>query len=159
MKKSKVIEIKELTSWYNEKYSNTIYKFDVFFENGEVAQFHTTKEQQARFVVGKEAEYEIEIKELANGAKLKKIKSLKSNNNYIPNKYGYRETEKDYHKRQRYIIAQSCQKSAVQLVGEKDLGEIERVTTTLFGQIMNLVNGCGLSETLDIETEKIEIPA
>ena len=54
-----------------------VYVFDIEFEDGTVGEFSTTKEDQTKFTIGKEANYSAEDKTTSNGRDYVKIDLVK----------------------------------------------------------------------------------
>jgi len=56
MKKSKVTNVQSNGTWSGQ--FGTMYKFEVEFENGDIGEYSSKSQEQTKFVVGQETDYE-----------------------------------------------------------------------------------------------------
>lgn len=80
MKKSKVTKITKMDK--KDSYGNT--SFIIELENGDKGFYSSKNEDQKKFIVGQESEYNIEEKEGKEGKKYYKITTPNSNQGFTP---------------------------------------------------------------------------
>ena len=104
MKNSKVTSVQSNGSWEG-KYG-IMYKFEIGFENGDVGEYSSKNQEQNKFVIGTNAEYEY------TDGKFPKVKPVyikpESFNNSFSN------SSNDNPDRQKLIVKQSSLKAAVE---------------------------------------------
>ena len=145
-KKSKVIQADYLEK-FEKKEGGFLYNHVIAFENGDKGKYTSQKEEQDKFVVGQEAEYNMD-----ESKKPPKISPVYSQNRSQSGRTqqrsgGGRNLEFDKY-RQWIIVAQSCQHRAVDLILGKfaydsgtyeiDLDKIKNLTDDLMQQVMDL---------------------
>ena len=102
IKISKVKSVQANGTW--EGKFGMMYKFEVAFENGDAGEYSSKTQDQTKFVVGEEVEYERIDK--GKYIHIKPISNFTPNTNYAPKKDG---------NVQEYIIKQSSLKCAVDI--------------------------------------------
>tara|TARA_R100000278_G_scaffold38353_1_gene34011 strand:+ start:1420 stop:1845 length:426 start_codon:yes stop_codon:yes gene_type:complete len=104
MKKSVVKQAQANGSWIGQY--GTMFKHEITFENGDCGEYSSKEQNQTKFVVGQETEYEF-----IDGKypKVKPVNNWQGNNTSFTPKAGN-------DKIQEYIIKQSSLKSAVDFV-------------------------------------------
>ena len=108
MKNGKVKNVQANGTW--EGHYGLMYKFEVEFENGDSGQYLSKSQNQTKFVIGQETDYEY------IGGKYPKIKPA---SNYQKNS-----TPPKNEKTQEYIIKQNALTNACNIVGESDVHKI-----------------------------------
>ena len=102
MAKSKVLKAEPNGSW--EGQNGTLYKYTILFDNGDQGEYSSKSDDQNKFVVGEEVEYERIDK--GKYIHIKPIYNFQPNTNYAPKKDG---------NVQEYIIKQSSLKASVDI--------------------------------------------
>jgi hypothetical protein len=102
MAKSKVLKAEPNGSW--EGQYGVLYKYTILFDNGDQGEYSSKSDEQNKFVVGEEVEYERIDK--GKYIHIKPISNFTPNTNYAPKKDG---------NVQEYIIKQSSLKCAVDI--------------------------------------------
>ena len=105
IEKSVVSHITPNGTW--EWNGNTFYKFEIEFENGHAGEYSSKFENQTKFVVGKETEYE----RIENGKfiKIKPVSNFQQNN---ASGGGFKKDDNV----QKMIVRQSSLKAAIDLI-------------------------------------------
>ena len=114
MKKGKVVAVNPQGD-YQLKDGRTLYKFVLSFDNGDTGEYSSVKPDQTKFVVGQEAEYELNATQYGN--RIKPVYSQGggfSGGGYSGGNYSAGSDDK-----QRMIVKQSCLKAAVDLLKDK----------------------------------------
>ena len=114
MKKGKVVAVNPQGD-YQLKDGRTLYKFALTFDNGDTGEYSSVKPDQTKFVVGMEAEYELNATQYGN--RIKPVYSQGggfSGGGYSSGGYSSGSDDK-----QRMIVKQSCLKAAVDLLKDK----------------------------------------
>ena len=114
MKKGKVVSVNPQGD-YQLKDGRTLYKFVLSFDNGDTGEYSSVKPDQTKFVVGMEAEYELNATQYGN--RIKPVYSQGggfSGGGYSSGGYSSGSDDK-----QRMIVKQSCLKAAVDLLKDK----------------------------------------
>lgn len=114
MKKGKVVAVNPQGD-YQLKDGRTLYKFVLTFDNGDTGEYSSVKPDQNKFVVGQEAEYELNATQYGN--RIKPVYSQGggfSGGGYSGGKYSAGSDDK-----QKMIVKQSCLKAAVDLLKDK----------------------------------------
>jgi len=114
MKTSKVVAVNPQGD-YQLKDGRTLYKFVLTFENGDTGEYSSVKPDQNKFVVGQEAEYELNATQYGN--RIKPVYSQGggfSGGGYSGGSYSSGGDTK-----QKMIVKQSCLKAAVDLLKDK----------------------------------------
>jgi len=114
MKKGKVVSVNPQGD-YQLKDGRTLYKFVLSFDNGDTGEYSSVKPDQTKFVVGQEAEYELNATQYGN--RIKPVYSQGggfSGGGYSSGGYSSGSDDK-----QRMIVKQSCLKAAVDLLKDK----------------------------------------
>ena len=114
MKKAKVVAVNPQGD-YQLKDGRTLYKFALTFDNGDTGEYSSVKPDQTKFVVGMEAEYELNATQYGN--RIKPVYSQGggfSGGGYSSGGYSSGSDDK-----QRMIVKQSCLKAAVDLLKDK----------------------------------------
>ena len=114
MKKGKVVSVNPQGD-YQLKDGRTLYKFVLTFENGDTGEYSSVKPDQTKFIVGQEAEYELNATQYGN--RIKPVYSQGggfSGGGYSSGGYSSGSDDK-----QRMIVKQSCLKAAVDLLKDK----------------------------------------
>ena len=114
MKKAKVVAVNPQGD-YQLKDGRTLYKFVLSFDNGDTGEYSSVKPDQTKFVVGQEAEYELNATQYGN--RIKPVYSQGggfSGGGYSSGGYSSGSDDK-----QRMIVKQSCLKAAVDLLKDK----------------------------------------
>ena len=114
MKKGKVVAVNPQGD-YQLKDGRTLYKFALTFDNGDTGEYSSVKPDQTKFVVGQEAEYELNATQYGN--RIKPVYSQGggfSGGGYSSGGYSSGSDDK-----QRMIVKQSCLKAAVDLLKDK----------------------------------------
>ena len=114
MKKGKVVSVNPQGD-YQLKDGRTLYKFVLSFDNGDTGEYSSVKPDQTKFVVGQEAEYELNATQYGN--RIKPVYSQGggfSGGGYSGGNYSAGSDDK-----QRMIVKQSCLKAAVDLLKDK----------------------------------------
>jgi len=114
MKKAKVVAVNPQGD-YQLKDGRTLYKFALTFDNGDTGEYSSVKPDQTKFVVGQEAEYELNATQYGN--RIKPVYSQGggfSGGGYSSGGYSSGSDDK-----QRMIVKQSCLKAAVDLLKDK----------------------------------------
>jgi hypothetical protein len=115
MKKGKVVSVTPQGD-YQLKDGRTLYKFALQFDNGDSGEYSSVKPDQNKFVVGQEAEYELNATQYGN--RIKPVYNQGggySGGGYTP-KGNYSSGSDD---KQKMIVKQSCLKAAVDLLKDK----------------------------------------
>ena len=102
MAKGKVLKAEPNGSW--EGQYGVLYKYTILFDNGDQGEYSSKSDNQNKFVVGEEVEYERIDK--GKYIHIKPISNFTPNTNYAPKKDG---------NVQEYIIKQSSLKCAVDI--------------------------------------------
>ena len=102
MAKGKVLKAEPNGSW--EGQYGVLYKYTILFDNGDQGEYSSKSDDQNKFVVGEEVEYERIDK--GKYIHIKPISNFTPNTNYAPKKDG---------NVQEYIIKQSSLKCAVDI--------------------------------------------
>ena len=108
MAKSKVLKAEPNGSW--EGQNGTLYKYTILFDNGDQGEYSSKSDDQNKFVVGEEVEYERIDK--GKYIHIKPIYNFQPNSNYAPKKDG---------NVQEYIIKQSSLNVLLIFVLHKEL--------------------------------------
>lgn len=114
MKKGKVVAVNPQGD-YQLKDGRTLYKFVLTFDNGDTGEYSSVKPDQTKFVVGQEAEYELNATQYGN--RIKPVYSQGggfSGGGYSGGSYSSGGDTK-----QKMIVKQSCLKAAVDLLKDK----------------------------------------
>jgi len=114
MKKAKVVAVNPQGD-YQLKDGRTLYKFALTFDNGDTGEYSSVKPDQTKFIVGQEAEYELNATQYGN--RIKPVYSQGggfSGGGYSSGGYSSGSDDK-----QRMIVKQSCLKAAVDLLKDK----------------------------------------
>lgn len=114
MKKGKVVSVSPQGD-YQLKDGRTLYKFVLSFDNGDTGEYSSVKPDQTKFVVGMEAEYELNPTQYGN--RIKPVYSQGggfSGGGYSGGSYSSGSDDK-----QKLIVKQSCLKAAVDLLKDK----------------------------------------
>ena len=114
MKKGKVVSVNPQGD-YQLKDGRTLYKFVLSFDNGDTGEYSSVKPDQTKFIVGQEAEYELNATQYGN--RIKPVYSQGggfSGGGYSSGGYSSGSDDK-----QRMIVKQSCLKAAVDLLKDK----------------------------------------
>jgi len=114
MKKAKVVAVNPQGD-YQLKDGRTLYKFALTFDNGDTGEYSSVKPDQTKFVVGMEAEYELNATQYGN--RIKPVYSQGggfSGGGYSSGGYSSGSDDK-----QRMIVKQSSLKAAVDLLKDK----------------------------------------
>ena len=114
MKKGKVVAVNPQGD-YQLKDGRTLYKFVLSFDNGDTGEYSSVKPDQNKFVVGQEAEYELNATQYGN--RIKPVYSQGggfSGGGYSGGSYSSGGDTK-----QKMIVKQSCLKAAVDLLKDK----------------------------------------
>ncbi len=114
MKKAKVVAVNPQGD-YQLKDGRTLYKFALTFDNGDTGEYSSVKPDQTKFVVGMEAEYELNATQYGN--RIKPVYNQGggfSGGGYSGGSYSSGSDDK-----QRMIVKQSCLKAAVDLLKDK----------------------------------------
>ena len=114
MKKGKVVAVNPQGE-YQLKDGRTLYKFVLTFDNGDTGEYSSVKPDQNKFVVGQEAEYELNATQYGN--RIKPVYSQGggfSGGGYSGGSYSSGGDTK-----QKMIVKQSCLKAAVDLLKDK----------------------------------------
>ncbi len=114
MKKGKVVSVNPQGD-YQLKDGRTLYKFALTFDNGDTGEYSSVKPDQTKFIVGQEAEYELNATQYGN--RIKPVYSQGggfSGGGYSSGGYSSGSDDK-----QRMIVKQSCLKAAVDLLKDK----------------------------------------
>ena len=114
MKKAKVVAVNPQGD-YQLKDGRTLYKFALTFDNGDTGEYSSVKPDQTKFVVGMEAEYELNATQYGN--RIKPVYSQGggfSGGGYLSGGYSSGSDDK-----QRMIVKQSSLKAAVDFLKDK----------------------------------------
>ena len=114
MKKGKVVAVNPQGD-YQLKDGRTLYKFALTFDNGDTGEYSSVKPDQTKFIVGLEAEYELNATQYGN--RIKPVYSQGggfSGGGYSSGGYSSGSDDK-----QRVIVKQSSLKAAVDLLKDK----------------------------------------
>ena len=114
MKKAKVVAVNPQGD-YQLKDGRTLYKFALTFDNGDTGEYSSVKPDQTKFVVGMEAEYELNATQYGN--RIKPVYSQGggfSGGGYSSGGYSSGSDDK-----QRMIVKQSSLKAAVDFLKDK----------------------------------------
>jgi len=114
MKKGKVVSVNPQGD-YQLKDGRTLYKFVLSFDNGDTGEYSSVKPDQTKFIVGQEAEYELNATQYGN--RIKPVYSQGggfSGGGYSGGSYSSGGDTK-----QKMIVKQSCLKAAVDLLKDK----------------------------------------
>lgn len=104
IKTSKVVSVQSNGTWDGSY--GTMYKFEIVFQNGDVGEYSSKSQDQNKFEVGAEKEYEY------TGGKFPKVKPVYAQPNSQSSSTG-RSFGANDDKRQQMIIAQSSLKASV----------------------------------------------
>jgi len=96
-KKSKVTSVQSNGTW--EGNYGLMYRYEIVFENGDCGEYSSKSQDQNKFVIGKEVEYNF------TGGKFPKIKPVY---NEMPNNY-------QSNNKEDLIIKQTCIKAAAEM--------------------------------------------
>ena len=121
IKKSKVASVQANGSW--EGNYGLMYKWEISMDNGDTGQYMSISEQQSKFTVGEEAEYEY------HGGQYPKIKPHSSFNASQGAPKSFNSSGVGNPKVQEYIIAQSSLKAAVDYCNVNG-GDVAKVIDT-----------------------------
>ena len=114
MKTSKVVAVNPRGD-YQLKDGRTLYKFALTFDNGDTGEYSSVKPDQTKFIVGQEAEYELNATQYGN--RIKPVYNQGggfSGGGYSKGNYSAGSDDK-----QKMIVKQSCLKAAVDLLKDK----------------------------------------
>ena len=121
MKKSKVTSVQSNGTW--EGRFGLMYKYEVGFENGDSGEYSSKSENQNKFIIGEETEYEFIDGKFP---KVKPIKTFQQNTSF----------RKD-DKTQEYIIKQNALTNACNVIGEADVSKIIEVAEVFADWVLN----------------------
>lgn len=130
MKNSKVTSVQSNGSWEG-KYG-VMYKFEIGFENGDVGEYSSKNQEQNKFVIGTNAEYEY------TDGKFPKVKPVyikpESFNNSFSN------SSNDNPDRQKLIVKQSSLKAAVEFDNKCSPEDVLKNADMFYNWVMGLNN-------------------
>ena len=121
MKKSKVTSVQ--SNGTCEGRFGLMYKYEVGFENGDSGEYSSKSENQNKFIIGEETEYEFIDGKFP---KVKPIKTFQQNTSF----------RKD-DKTQEYIIKQNALTNACNVIGEADVSKIIEVAEVFADWVLN----------------------
>lgn len=114
MKKAKVVAVNPQGD-YQLKDGRTLYKFALTFDNGDSGEYSSVKPDQTKFVVGMEAEYELNATQYGN-----RIKPVyNQGGGFSGGGYSGGSYSSGGDTKQKMIVKQSCLKAAVDLLKDK----------------------------------------
>jgi hypothetical protein len=114
MKKAKVVSVNPQGD-YQLKDGRTLYKFVLSFDNGDTGEYSSVKPDQNKFVVGQEAEYELNATQYGN-----RIKPVyNQGGGFSGGGYSGGSYSSGGDTKQKMIVKQSCLKAAVDLLKDK----------------------------------------
>lgn len=114
MKKAKVVAVNPQGD-YQLKDGRTLYKFALTFDNGDSGEYSSVKPDQTKFVVGIEAEYELNATQYGN-----RIKPVyNQGGGFSGGGYSGGSYSSGGDTKQKMIVKQSCLKAAVDLLKDK----------------------------------------
>jgi hypothetical protein len=114
MKKGKVVSVNPQGD-YQLKDGRTLYKFVLSFDNGDTGEYSSVKPDQTKFVVGQEAEYELNATQYGN-----RIKPVyNQGGGFSGGGYSGGSYSSGGDTKQKMIVKQSCLKAAVDLLKDK----------------------------------------
>lgn len=114
MKTGKVVSVSPQGD-YQLKDGRTLYKFALTFDNGDTGEYSSVKPDQTKFVVGQEAEYELNATQYGN-----RIKPVyNGGGNFSGGGYQKSNYSSGSDDKQKMIVKQSCLKAAVDLLKDK----------------------------------------
>ena len=121
MKRSKVTNVQPNGTW--EGQYGLMYKFEVTMENGDVGGYMSKSQDQSKFVVGQEVDYNY------TGGQYPKIKPVSNfDQNKGPQKDG---------KTQELIVKQNALTNACNVIGEADVVKILDVAEAFANWVLN----------------------
>lgn len=121
MKRSKVTNVQPNGTW--EGQYGLMYKFEVTMENGDVGGYMSKSQDQTKFVVGQEVDYNY------TGGQYPKIKPASNfDQNKTPQKDG---------KVQELIVKQNALTNACNVIGEADVAKILDVAEAFANWVLN----------------------
>ena len=121
MKKSKVTNVQSNGTW--EGRFGLMYKYEVGFENGDSGENSSKSENQTKFIIGEETEYEF------IDGKFPKVKPI--------NTFQQTTSVRKDDKTQEYIIKQNALTNACNVIGEADVSKIIEVAEVFADWVLN----------------------
>jgi len=105
---------------WDSKYG-TMYKFEVAFDNGDVGEYNSKSQDQAKFIVGQEAEYTISSREY-NGSMYYTIKPAQPVGGFTAGGYKAKaDPEKDKRIAKLAVLKSATELVTAKLVDRKDI--------------------------------------
>lgn len=148
MKKGRVVAVVPQGD-YQLKDGRTLYKFLVTFDNGDSGEYSSVKSDQTKFVVGQEAEYELNSTQYGN-----KVKPVyNQGGSYAGGNYSAGGDGK-----QKMIVKQSCLKAAVDLLKDKGAKstDVLKVADSFVAWVMEEKQETTYNDHFSSREEKIE---
>ena len=141
MKNSKVTSVQSNGSWEG-KYG-VMYKFEIGFENGDVGEYSSKNQEQNKFVIGTNAEYEY------TDGKFPKVKPVyikpESFNNSFSN------SSNDNPDRQKLIVKQSSLKAAVEFDNKCSPEDVLKNADMFYNWVMGVETNNPLKEVNSVD--------
>lgn len=130
MKNSKVTSVQSNGSWEG-KYG-VMYKFEIGFENGDVGEYSSKNQEQNKFVIGTNAEYEY------TDGKFPKVKPVYIKPDSFNNSFS--NSSNDNPDRQKLIVKQSSLKAAVEFDNKCSPEDVLKNADMFYNWVMGLNN-------------------
>ena len=130
MKNSKVTSVQSNGSWEG-KYG-VMYKFEIGFENGDVGEYSSKNQEQNKFVIGTNAEYEY------TDGKFPKVKPVYIKPDSFNNSFS--NASNDNPDRQKLIVKQSSLKAAVEFDNKCSPEDVLKNADMFYNWVMGLNN-------------------
>ena len=130
MKNSKVTSVQSNGSWEG-KYG-IMYKFEIGFENGDVGEYSSKNQEQNKFVIGTNADYEY------TDGKFPKVKPVYIKPDSFNNSFS--NSSNDNPDRQKLIVKQSSLKAAVEFDNKCSPEDVLKNADMFYNWVMGLNN-------------------
>ena len=130
MKNSKVTSVQSNGSWEG-KYG-VMYKFEIGFENGDVGEYSSKNQEQNKFAIGTNADYEY------TDGKFPKVKPVYIKPDSFNNSFS--NSSNDNPDRQKLIVKQSSLKAAVEFDNKCTVEDVLKNADMFYNWVMGINN-------------------
>jgi hypothetical protein len=130
MKNSKVTSVQSNGSWEG-KYG-VMYKFEIGFDNGDVGEYSSKNQEQNKFVIGTNADYEY------TDGKFPKVKPVYIKPDSFNNSFS--NSSNDNPDRQKLIVKQSSLKAAVEFDNKCSPEDVLKNADMFYNWVMGINN-------------------
>ena len=141
MKNSKVTSVQSNGSWEG-KYG-VMYKFEIGFENGDVGEYSSKNQEQNKFVIGTNADYEY------TDGKFPKVKPVYIKPDSFNNSFS--NSSNDNPDRQKLIVKQSSLKAAVEFDNKCSPEDVLKNADMFYNWVMGVETNNPLKEVNSVD--------